>query len=365
MTLRRLAAAAACALAAAMPCHSFAAEPNETFATATLLDPGVLTVADELTPASLEPDTLLGVRNNFGSVYATDDDSSPRGNGLASGLEGVPTNSGSIDFSVTGYTDGGFSGNHDESGAYRVYVDVYDFFDDFLLTLTADRVMQPGVVDDFNYPGDADWIGGSYDVAIDNDFGGVADVDFFTFTGLTPGATFTAETVDPTVPVLDTRLGWFGPAGTLIAFDEDSGAGFLSLLGGVVPANGALTFAVSGTADVDFAGDHGEVGGYELKLTLGGALNADFDNSGGVRAADLALWRSNFAATAVGDADNDNDTDGADFLIWQREFGSGTGPAHPIPEPAALALAVLAAALTTPRLRRRTPTPTDSQQALR
>ena len=46
---------------------------------------------------------------------------------------------------------------------------------------------------------------------------------------------------------------------------------------------------------------------------------ADFDRDGDVDADDLTEW-----TTASADADSDGDTDGADFLVWQREFGSGT-----------------------------------------
>lgn len=320
------------------PCR--ATEPNETFATATLLSPGVLVVADDLaTLPSGNPDTLLGVRNLLGAVYAIDDDNSPVGNGYASGLGGVPTNSGSIDFSVTGYTDEGFVGNHSEGGPYRVFIDVYDFFDDFVEQITVDRVMQPGVVDDFYYEGDFDWNGGSYDVYIDNTTGSVlGDVDFFTFSGLTPGAQFTAKTADPLASGADTLLGLFDEFGQRTDFDDDGGGGLLSQLTGVVPANGALTFAVTGTGDLGFSGDHNWDGGYELRLTLGGGFSADFDNSGGVRAADLALWRGAFGSSAVGDADDDTDTDGADFLAWQRQLGSGAGAAASAPEPASAGL---------------------------
>ncbi len=350
--------AAIVAVAAARGATGRAAEPNESFGAATVLAPGALTVADELTPAVVGfPDTLLGVRNLFGSVYGVDDDGSPVGNGLASGLGGVPTNSGSIDFSVTGYTDESFVGDHTEFGQYRVFIDVYDFFDDFIETITADRTMQPGVVDDFYYEGDFDWNGGSYDVYIDNTIGGAAaDMDFFTFTGLSPGAAFTAQTADPLMSTVDTRLGWFDEFGSVIDVDDDSGAGFLSLLDGVVPASGMLTFGVTGQGDNDFLGDHNAEGTYELRLTLGGGLAADFDNSGGVRAADLALWRSNYGPSAVGDADGDNDTDGNDFLIWQRELGQGSGvlaSAAAVPEPSAGALLGLALLCRGLALRRR------------
>jgi hypothetical protein len=330
---------AALAIVAALPAASFATEPNDNFSTATMLAPGLLTVADDLSP---RPDTLLGVRDHFGVVYATDDDGSPVGNGYASGLGGVPTNSGVIDFSVTGFGDDGFVGAHSQSGAYRVYIDVYDFFDDLVDELVADRVLSPGIVHDFYYE-NFEWIQGSYDVYIDNTLGGgFGDVDFFTFTGLTPGAQYTAKTADPLASGVDTLLGVFDDFGQVSNFDDDGGGGVLSQLQGVVPAGGALTFAVSGTGDLGFLGNHVLHGDYELRLTLGGGFAADFDNSGGVRGADLAIWKSKFGANVDGDADNDNDTDGADLLVWQRELGSGGLTALVVPEPGSVGLVGLA-----------------------
>jgi hypothetical protein len=54
-------------------------------------------------------------------------------------------------------------------------------------------------------------------------------------------------------------------------------------------------------------------------------LPADFDNSGTVNGADLAILRAGFGTNANGDADNDGDTDGADLLIWQRQVGQSAG----------------------------------------
>jgi hypothetical protein len=92
--------------------------------------------------------------------------------------------------------------------------------------------------------------------------------------------------------------------------------------------------------------------------TVGGAPG-DFDASGVVDAADLALWQQRFGNTAppLADADNDGDTDGADFLIWQQQLGSGapaTGAGSAVPEPASLAVACLAmiATLAATRARR-------------
>ncbi len=303
-----------------------AEEPNQTFATATVLSPSVLTVADDLFPAVF-PDTLLGARDLFGNVLIDDDDGSPLGNGRASALFGIPTNSGSINFSVTGFPDENFEGGHGEFGDYEVFVDVYDFFDDLVDSFSEIRTLQPGVVDEFDFS-DFNWIGGTYDAFIDNSLGGEpGDIDFFTFTGLTPGAAFTAETVDPNVFEIDTFLGWFDSSGNLLASDDDGAGGGLSLLEGIVPSEGTLTFAVTGFSDDDFVGNHSEDADYELKLTFG----------------------------ALGDFDQDGDVDGKDFLVWQRnpsvgnladwqgQYGTPLAAATGVPEPSSLALAAMVA----------------------
>ncbi len=137
-----------------------------------------------------EPDTFLGVRNVFGSVYFTDDDGSPLGNGYASGLEGVPTNSGGISFLITGYNDEFFVGSHSEAGGYRVFVDVFDFFGDLIDSFSDARVLAPGEVHDFSYS-DFEWVGGSYDVYIDNTVGVVPEPPAFGLVAIAAlGATF-------------------------------------------------------------------------------------------------------------------------------------------------------------------------------
>jgi hypothetical protein len=74
---------------------------------------------------------------------------------------------------------------------------------------------------------------------------------------------------------------------------------------------------------------------------------ADFDNSGQVDASDLALIQNHFGSTSAahgdGDTNADQDVDGADFLIWQRQYGATyTIPTSTaIPEPSAISLALI------------------------
>lgn len=316
-----------------------ATEPNNTFATATVLPSGVLSVADELTPPSF-PDTILGVRDHFGGVYASDDNGSPYGDGNASGLGFVPTNSGVIDFVVTGWPDFDFFGSHAESGFYEVFVDVYDFFGDPVDSFSEVRFLEPGVMHDFYYS-DFEWINGNYDVYIDNTIGNF-DVDFFTFTGLTPGAAFTAETLDPDENNIDTYLGWFDNSGLLIGEDDDGGggpSGWLSLIEGVVPEDGTLTFAVTGYGDINFDGDHADTGTYELQLQLESAgLPGDFNQDNVVDAADYIAWRKGLHSEYTVD----------DYYTWATNYGQTAGAggkAHAaVPEPAALVMLVLGGA---------------------
>jgi parallel beta-helix repeat protein len=75
-------------------------------------------------------------------------------------------------------------------------------------------------------------------------------------------------------------------------------------------------------------------------------LAADFDDSGAVDGADLAILLNGFGAgnsTMQGDADGDHDVDGVDFLTWQRQLGASPRLAEAIPEPSAQRLLVAGA----------------------
>jgi hypothetical protein len=83
-------------------------------------------------------------------------------------------------------------------------------------------------------------------------------------------------------------------------------------------------------------------------------IGADFNGSGFVDGADLAILQMNMGITMgafpfQGDADGDGDVDGDDFLKWQRQVGRAPTPGSAssshlsanVPEPAALPLLVL------------------------
>uniref|UniRef100_UPI002B1D8FAA PEP-CTERM sorting domain-containing protein n=1 Tax=Halostella sp. PRR32 TaxID=3098147 RepID=UPI002B1D8FAA len=54
------------------------------------------------------------------------------------------------------------------------------------------------------------------------------------------------------------------------------------------------------------------------------------------------LIHASGAVKSDGDYHLDGRVDGADFLGWQKQFGSGTPPVAAIPEPASLALLTIA-----------------------
>lgn len=85
-------------------------------------------------------------------------------------------------------------------------------------------------------------------------------------------------------------------------------------------------------------------------------IPGDFDGNGMVNAADLAQWKGDFGVNDDSDANGDGRTDGSDFLIWQRNYGTGvpaSSAAAAVPEPTALALVGLGVASVALMRRRR------------
>lgn len=82
-----------------------------------------------------------------------------------------------------------------------------------------------------------------------------------------------------------------------------------------------------------------------LSVTGTASFTADFDHNGQVNGADLTKWKADFGVNGNSDANGDGKSDGTDFLIWQRQFGSGVPAGAAIgavPEPASIALIGLA-----------------------
>ncbi len=208
----------------------------------TGLTPGTSFVAvtdNSVGPGVLYPDLTLGVLDASGAgafnVVDTDDDSSPLGDGYASAIAGTVGGDGAIHLAVSGYDDFDFDGYSD-----AIPADPHEQTGNYALHL---------------------FIGAS---AIEEVTAN--DVDFFTFTGLTPGLTYAATTHSP-VDDVDTVLGYFSEGGALLDSNDDFGSGFQSQLAVTAPASGKLTFAVSGFGDdPGFTGLHAEKGAYTLTL---------------------------------------------------------------------------------------------------
>jgi autotransporter-associated beta strand protein len=75
-------------------------------------------------------------------------------------------------------------------------------------------------------------------------------------------------------------------------------------------------------------------------------LPGDFNHDQVVDSGDLAQWQGDFGQS--GGSDADSDSDGADFLTWQSQFGSGVvalASAQAVPEPSSVVLLMGLAAL--------------------
>jgi len=268
----------------AIPVH--ADDPNNTFATRQFLSPGTTSFLDDLT-APAGPDLIIAASNENLEITQTDDDSSFLGNGKAAALYEVPVNdsdtrtieidvSGARDFNIDGKDD--VSGlDHTQSGAFDLFIDLYDTEDNFVDSLGFSGTIDPGgthfieliasdFIDEFN--NELTSIAGfTYDAITDNTIG-PHDVDFLTFTDLPAGAPFVAEITSSEME-LDSILGWFDKNGNLIGFnDNNNDVSFLSRLQGVVPADGQVNLAVSGFNDDGFIGSHEWFGSYTLKVSI-------------------------------------------------------------------------------------------------
>ena len=81
---------------------------------------------------------------------------------------------------------------------------------------------------------------------------------------------------------------------------------------------------------------------YQLDLTLSplSFQEADFNEDFAVNELDLQILTTSLGNNSLGDADGDGDTDGADFLLWQRQFDGSVSAssALSVPEPTTVSL---------------------------
>lgn len=96
----------------------------------------------------------------------------------------------------------------------------------------------------------------------------------------------------------------------------------------------------------------GDFVGIRLRITEGLHLPGDANGDGFVTGADFTIWNDNYGAgpgatRAQGDFNCDGFVTGGDFTIWADNYGAGTTPSISVPEPASVmtALAGLGCAL--------------------
>jgi len=309
-----------------------------------------------------EPDTFMVLFDKQNNIIASDDNSSDKGNGWASGIwadetSGIIANGDgtrSLRIGVTGRPDGldgvfnGLfqNGPHGQLGGFEICVDFdngdsYVYSEEFVTGAEAFHI-------NYAVPADAT----EAHVNIDNTTGRVevrCDVDFFKLTNLVPLCDYVIEQIAglncecrPT----DAKLGWFDKDCTLIVFEGSGGAvPEYARLQTVADANGEINLAVSGEKDCDFDGlddeyqqnwydaqdrapsecpepkpGHGEAGCYTLKVFVtvphsdqGGSSDGDGGSSSEATLMQEALQH--------GDLNMDGSTDTADLGILIGNFG--------------------------------------------
>ncbi len=305
-----------------------------------------------------EPDTYMVCFDKLNNIIDSDDNSSTKGNGWASGISGsdcfVDNGDGtrSLRLGVTGRPDGldgvfnGLfqNGPHGQLGGFTVCVDFdngdsYTYVEEFAIGAEAFHI-------NYEVPAAAS----SVEVNIDNTTGTVevrCDVDFFKLTNLVPLCDYCIEQIGglncecrPT----DARLGWFDKSCTQILTEGSGGAvDVYAKLCAVADANGEINLAVSGERDADFDGlddaeqdawfdsqdraliecpevkpGHGEAGCYTLKVYVVGVHDGSNDNGGAGASGQIEFMQYSLEH---GDLNMDGKTDTADLGVLLGNFG--------------------------------------------
>jgi len=182
-----------------------------------------------------------------------------------------------------------------------------------------------------NVTGDANIINGAFKVELS----GFTPVSGNSWTIIEAGADLTDEQ-----NAIDALVN----AGGYPALTHNAGASIGNLIGTFVSTDFSMAPLSPGLSwNVSYADNK-----VTLSVTGTAQFTADFNDDGKVDGADLAKWKGDFAMNANSDADGDGDSDGNDFLIWQRQLGSGVPAAASIaavPEPAAALILTWGAAI--------------------
>ena len=140
----------------------------------------------------------------------------------------------------------------------------------------------------------------------------------------------------------------------LLSFGTDPTVGENWALSTEVDGVSFFAAAINGTLTIHGGGDLGTPGVFAAET----ALDADFNNDNIVNGADFLIWQRGFGSgnsNLTGDADGNGVVDAADLAAWKAAFGSA--PAAPalaaVPEPASLGMLALAVAGIAGAARRR------------
>ncbi len=255
--------------AAARVQASFLYEPNNSPSNATVIPANTFVVSATLNP--LQPDTILA---EFDPAYSMAPIFSPAGNGTVTEWDGVPLKdpygpagdpgTGSAYFRISGAGDVNFTGNHTQTGIFTYQLKVYSSAHVLLQTISGTNAISPAAS---NHPGTVKsiWvdpapaqIGGTVDVTLTN-LVGPGDVDFYSFSGLLSGQSFTASINSAG---FQPRLGlWANPGTRVLSTD-------LPTFTGSADNSGQVLIGVTAHGDTNFTGaQQTATGSYTLTIT--------------------------------------------------------------------------------------------------